>query len=149
MIEINGPASHSPFRLNQLLVSLQKIDPNINSLGARYVHFLDASESLDKQEEQTLNTLLSYGPDWQAGPNNGQKIIVIPRLGTTSPWSSKASDIARISGLKKIRRIERGLIYTIVFKDNKESNKLNELLDQLHDRMTQTILLDEKKKFNC
>ena len=145
MIEINGPASHSPFRLNQLLVSLQKIDPNINSLGARYVHFLDASESLDKQEEQTLNTLLSYGPDWQAGPNNGQKIIVIPRLGTTSPWSSKASDIARISGLKKIRRIERGLIYTIVFKDNKESNKLNELLDQLHDRMTQTILLDEKK----
>ena len=144
MIEIYGPPSHSPFRLKQLLISLQQIDSNITSIGARYIHFLEASETLNTNEEKTLDVLLSYGPDWKIGPNEGQKIIVIPRLGTTSPWSSKASDIAQISGLKKVRRIERGLIYTIVFKTNKEPKSLNHLFDQLHDRMTQTILLDVK-----
>lgn len=144
MIEIYGPPSHSPFRLKQLLTSLQKLDSNITSLGARYIHFLEASETLNKNEQQTLDVLLSYGPDWKVGPSDGQKIIVIPRLGTTSPWSSKASDIAHISGLKKVRRIERGLIYTIVFKINKEPESLNHLFDLLHDRMTQTILLDVK-----
>nr|MBC8227220.1 phosphoribosylformylglycinamidine synthase [Gammaproteobacteria bacterium] len=144
MIEIYGPPSHSPFRLKQLLISLQQIDSNITTIGARYIHFLEASETLNTNEEKTLDVLLSYGPDWKIGPNEGQKIIVIPRLGTTSPWSSKASDIAQISGLKKVRRIERGLIYTIVFKTNKEPKSLNHLFDHLHDRMTQTILLDVK-----
>ena len=78
MIEIYGPPSHSPFRLKQLLTSLQKLDSNITSLGARYIHFLEASETLNKNEQQTLDVLLSYGPDWKVGPSDGQKIIVIP-----------------------------------------------------------------------
>ena len=98
MIEIKGPPSHSPFRLQQLLEELRKLNDSIGNLGARYTHFIDASNQLDQKELEVLKILLTYGPDWDMGPEDGQKIIVIPRFGTISPWSSKATEIARLSG---------------------------------------------------
>ena len=98
MIQIKGPPSHSPFRLQQLLEDLRKLNDSIENLGARYTHFIDSTNQLDQKELEVLKVLLAYGPDWDMGPEDGQKIIVIPRLGTISPWSSKATDIARLSG---------------------------------------------------
>ena len=105
MIEIKGPPSHSPFRLQQLLEELRKLSDSIENLGARYTHFINATNQLNQKELGVLKILLTYGPDWDMGPEQGQKIIVVPRLGTISPWSSKATEIARLSGLSTIQRI--------------------------------------------
>ena len=144
MIEIKGPPSHSPFRLQQLLEELRKLNDSIENLGARYAHFIDASNQLDQKELEVLKVLLAYGPDWDMGPEDGQKIIVIPRLGTISPWSSKATDIARLSGLSTIQRIERGIVYTLVNSGGLENKDLKSLFGKLHDRMTQTVLLHDQ-----
>ena len=141
MIEIKGPPSHSPFRLQQLLEELRKLNGSIEDLGARYTHFIDSSHQLVQKELEVLKILLTYGPDWDIGAEEGEKIIVIPRLGTISPWSSKATEIARLSGLSTIRRIERGIIYTLVSSRDVEEKDLQSLFGKLHDRMTQTALL--------
>ncbi|HIG34568.1 MAG TPA: phosphoribosylformylglycinamidine synthase, partial [Gammaproteobacteria bacterium] len=141
MIEIKGPPSHSPFRLQQLLEELRKLNGSIEDLGARHTHFIDSSDQLTQKELEVLKILLTYGPDWDIGPEEGEKIIVIPRLGTISPWSSKATEIARLSGLSTIRRIERGIIYTLVSSRDVEKKDLQSLFGKLHDRMTQTALL--------
>ena len=144
MIEIKGPPSHSPFRLQQLLEELRKLSDSIENLGARYTHFINATNQLDQKELGVLKVLLTYGPDWDMGPEQGQKIIVIPRLGTISPWSSKATEIARLSGLSTIQRIERGIIYTLVNNGGQENKDVKNLFGKLHDRMTQTVLLHEQ-----
>ena len=138
MITIEGPPSHSPFRLNQLLTELQNIDPSITSIGARYIHFIDNTKKLSDEEHNILESLLTYGPDWDIGPDEGDKILVIPRLGTTSPWSSKSTDIAHSSGLKNIQRIERGLMFTLVSLSN-DPEKTNNCISMLYDRMTQQV----------
>ena len=62
MITIEGPPSHSPFRLNQLLTELQNIDSSIASIGARYIHFIDNTKKLSDEENNILLSLLAYGP---------------------------------------------------------------------------------------
>jgi len=144
MIEIKGPPSHSPFRLKQLLLKLQKLDSAIDAIGARYTHFVDSNKSLNEKELNTLRCLLVYGPDWDIGSDDGEKIIVIPRIGTISPWSSKATDIALLCGLSSIQRLERGVIYTIAYKNSVQRKDLSCLSEPLHDRMTQTMIFNEK-----
>ena len=144
MIEIKGPPSHSPFRLQQLLGELRKLSDSIENLGARYTHFIDSNDQLDQKEIGVLKILLTYGPDWGIGPEKGQKIIVVPRLGTISPWSSKATEIVKLSGLSTIQRIERGIIYTLVNNGTLEEQELESLFGKLHDRMTQTVLLRDQ-----
>ena len=138
MITIEGPPSHSPYRLNQLLSELQSIDSSITLIGARYIHFIDNSKELTDKDYDVLNPLLSYGPDWDLGTNKGNKIIVIPRIGTTSPWSSKATDIAHGCGLSSINRIERGLIYTLVGLT--DDQHISRCAVPLYDRMTQQAI---------
>ncbi|MDP7608684.1 MAG: phosphoribosylformylglycinamidine synthase, partial [Candidatus Marinimicrobia bacterium] len=144
MIGIKGPPSHSPFRLNQLLLELQKLDNSIDAIGARYTHFVDSIKPLNEKELNTLRLLLLYGPDWDMGSDEGEKIIVIPRIGTISPWSSKATDIALLCGLSSIQRLERGVIYTISYKNGAQRKDLSCLSEPLHDRMTQTMIFNEK-----
>ncbi|SVD89826.1 uncharacterized protein METZ01_LOCUS442680, partial [marine metagenome] len=139
MITIEGPPSHSPYRLNQLLSELQSIDSSVTSIGARYIHFIDNSEELTNKDYAVLNPLLSYGPDWGLGANKGDKIIVIPRIGTTSPWSSKATDIAHGCGLSSIHRVERGLIYTLVGLTD-DQHLRTRCFATLYDRMTQQAI---------
>ena len=144
MITIEGPPSHSPFRLHQLLIELQNLDPGITSLGARYIHFIDNITTLNEQEIQILNSLLTYGPDWELGPDQGDKVLVIPRLGTTSPWSSKSTDIAHSSGLGNIKQIERGLMFTLVSL-SKDQETRNQCISKLYDRMTQQVLPESEQ----
>ena len=107
MIVKEGPASHSPFKLESLLTRLQSIDENISGLGARFIHLIDSKEELNQKQNDVLESILEYGPNWPLGVNDGFKIFILPRFGTTSPWSSKASDIAKVCGLTSIEKIER------------------------------------------
>ena len=89
------PGSHalSASRLQRLLAQLKAIDPAIIGLSSRYYHFVDTHRELVDDDKRHLSAMLTYGEPFTA-EESGEQFIVIPRLGTISPWASKATDIA-------------------------------------------------------
>ena len=144
MIVKEGPASHSPFKLESLLRRLQSIDQNIDDLGARFIHLIDSKNDPDEEQDRILDSILEYGPDWPFGTDEGFKVFTLPRFGTTSPWSSKATDIAKVCGLTSIEKIERGVVFTLALKD-KDSSPSKEVIEMLYDRMTEVVITDLKQ----
>ncbi|MDO6825433.1 phosphoribosylformylglycinamidine synthase [Marinobacter sp. 1_MG-2023] len=139
MLELRGAPALSPFRSHKLYARIQAIAPEIEHVYAEFMHFVDLDGSLSDSEQAILERLLTYGPSVPSEEPDGVLFLVVPRPGTLSPWSSKATDIARNCGLRQIQRIERGTAFYI-----KASKKLG--LDQrekvaalLHDRMTQKV----------
>src|SRR5438552_3861588 len=113
MLFVPGSPAFSAARLAKRLQRVRLDNPGITDLAANFTHFVDVMAGLDAGEMQILRRLLRYGPRGQHRTLDGEDFLVVPRLGTTSPWSSKASDIARICGLEKVRRIERGINYMV------------------------------------
>ena len=144
MIVKEGPASHSPFKLESLLRRLQSIDQNIDDLGARFIHLIDSKNDPDEEQDRILDSILEYGPDWPFGTDEGFKVFTLPRFGTTSPWSSKATDIAKVCGLTSIEKIERGVVFTLALK-YKDSAPSKEVIEMLYDRMTEVVITDLKQ----
>ena len=144
MIVKEGPASHSPFKLESLLRRLLSIDQNITGLGARFIHFIDSKNDLGEEQDRILDSILEYGPNWPFGADEGFKIFTLPRFGTTSPWSSKATDIAKVCGLSSIERIERGVVFSLALV-NKDKRPKKEAIDLLFDRMTEVAITDLKQ----
>jgi len=139
MLRFRGSPALSPFRLEKLLAALRQRVPVITTAYAEFAHFLDGTLSV--YDREVLDRLLRYGP--AATPHDassGPVFLVIPRPGTISPWSSKATDIARNCGLRRIRRIERGIAYYLEFHRPLTDGELAELKPLLHDRMTETVL---------
>ena len=139
ILQLRGPRALSEFRLAKLLAALQKADPGVRAVAAEYRHFVESEAALDAGGRALLERLLDYGT--AAGvEGRGEPFLVVPRLGTLSPWSSKATDIARNCGLKAVRRIERGTLFHV--EGARERAVVAALL---HDRMTETVLasLDE------
>lgn len=132
-----GIAALSDFRKAKLLTQLQQIDPSITDVTAEYIHIADVDEKLSAADEKKLSELTSYGTPFH-GPSNGTLYLVVPRPGTISPWSSKATDIVHNSGLDSVNRIERGIAY-YVSGEAETSEAVDEVL---HDRMTETVLTD-------
>jgi phosphoribosylformylglycinamidine synthase len=131
ILQLRGPRALSDFRLAKLLAQLKKIDPGIRSAAAEYRHFVACEGGLDAGALRTLERLLAYGAP--ASPAAGRAWLVVPRPGTLSPWSSKATDIARNCGLGQVRRIERGRVYAI-------DSENPAIVALLHDRMTEAVL---------
>lgn len=144
-----GASALSDFRQNRLLQTLQAIEPAVVGVRARYVHFVYASAGLGDADTARLAALLEYGEPAPAD-DGGETFLVIPRLGTISPWASKATDIARHCGLDNVHRIERGIEYAVTLKSG-----LSGLLGTkktlsgaaraqvaavLHDRMTESVV---------
>ena len=109
VLTIGGGVALSPFRLDKLNAQLGIAQPGLTVAAARFVHFVEVARELAPRERETLDRLLTYGPP--AGDPPGRHVLVTPRLGTISPWSSKATDIARQCGLDAVRRVERGVVY--------------------------------------
>jgi len=130
LLQLRGPGALSEFRLAKLLASLQKVDPGVRAVAAEFRHFVEVEGRLDAHERNVLDRLLQYG--FPASPPAGTLHLVVPRPGTISPWSSKATDIARNCGLARVRRIERGIAYHV--------DTRADIAPLLHDRMTQTVL---------
>jgi len=131
ILQLRGPRAASEFRLAKLVAALQTIDPAVRAVGAEFWHFVETEGELAAAERTLLERLLDYGP--RAPSASGTVYLVVPRLGTISPWSSKATDIARNCGLKAVRRIERGTAYTL---DSANAR----VAALIHDRMTETVL---------
>jgi len=151
MIEILGRSCLSAFQSEKLYSQLKQVSSKITGIRGSYVHLLDVSGELDNGELQKIDKLLSYGPHSSEANVDLKscKLYVIPRLGTISPWSSKASDIFHNCGLEKVRRVERGCVYQLSINANLSGNDLSDtLLSEnekqnvskiLHDRMTESF----------
>jgi len=144
---VYGKPALSSFRLDKLRAMLEKAAPGIVIIDTRHCYFSEYDgEKLSIAQAKLLDKVL--GIDKSAGkPADADKyirLLVVPRLGTISPWSTKATDIAQHCGLKGIRRIERGLIYYLSSADGYalEKTGLTAVLPLLHDRMTETVLFD-------
>jgi phosphoribosylformylglycinamidine synthase len=144
MIELPGALAVSDFRIAQLRPRLEKLQSGLGAVSARFVHFVDLGRDLDARGRALLERLLTYGPrDPADAPQvQGAQVIVVPRFGTISPWSSKATDIAHVCGLDAVRRIERGIVWTIEARQTLDARQLRALAVPLFDRMTETVLLD-------
>ena len=145
MMILSGAPSLSAFRRKKLLSTLQKSVPSLVSVYAEYVHFAELTESLGDSAEETLKALLTYGPREEKTSTKGQLILVVPRPGTISPWSSKATDIAHNCGLAQVVRVERGTAYYVHAEETLSEKQLAMLAADLHDRMVETVLDDLNK----
>lgn len=138
MLILRGAPALSAFRHGKLLEQLTSKVPAVTGLYAEFAHFADVTGVLNADEEQVLARLLKYGPSVPVQEPSGKLFLTIPRFGTISPWSSKASDIARNCGLAKIQRLERGIAYYISGELSEADSAAVAAL--LHDRMTQLVL---------
>ena len=138
MLILRGAPALSAFRHGKLLEQLTSKVPAVTGLYAEFAHFAEVTGLLNADEEQVLARLLKYGPSVPVQEPSGRLFLTIPRFGTISPWSSKASDIARNCGLARIQRIERGLAYYVSGELN--AAEAQQVADVLHDRMTQLVL---------
>jgi len=140
MLRLRGGQALSSFRSKKLLEALQTEVPKVERLFAEYAHFAALDQPLSSRASRILERLLTYGPQAHDGVAAGQLLLVVPRPGTISPWSSKATDIAHACGVK-IRRLERGIAFYLGTHDDRrlESAEVDALLPHLHDRMTQVV----------
>ncbi|QOR37782.1 phosphoribosylformylglycinamidine synthase [Billgrantia diversa] len=148
MLELRGAPALSAFRHDKLLAALRARVPEVESLRAAYVHFVDHSGEFSDEERNLLGQLLDYGirsgsdEPQSALDSEGQLFLVVPRIGTQSPWSSKATDIAHNCGLERVRRIERGIAYRVALKAPMSEAAFMAIHETLHDRMTESVLTD-------
>jgi len=113
MFSLFGAPALSQFRLDHSLRALKAEDKRVTALGCRWLHFVDDARPLVDSELDLLGKLLTYGPRTALHEERGQRVLVTPRVGTESPWSSKATDIVHVCGLDAVRRVERGTVYFI------------------------------------
>jgi len=131
------------FRLRKLERRLLVATDRLLRVYAEFMHFVELDQALSNEESSVLDRLLRYGPSFSGHSPEGELLLVVPRPGTISPWSSKATDIARNCGLAKIRRIERGIAYYLQGDAGPLDDRLLEAAaHSLHDRMTQITLFD-------
>ena len=135
ILKLRGGPALSAFRLEKLHARLAEIAPGARIVRAEFRHFVETAHALDARERAVLDQLLVYGEPVQPAPAAGLLYLVVPRLGTISPWSSKATDIARQCGLPAVQRIERGIAYYA-----EGGGRRQEIAALLHDRMTETVL---------
>ena len=140
MLILPGAAALSPFRLDRLLSTLRASVPRIQALNARFVHFADFDGTLSPGERDILERLLTYGPRRAGVEERGELFLVVPRPGTVSPWSSKATDITRNAGLVAVRRVERGIAYYVDAGGALSTDARAQVGAALHDRMVESVL---------
>ena len=133
-----GEPALSDFRKRKLIRRLAGIAGLEVALEAHFVYLVESEASLDGQEITSLQDLL-HG-EFTSDLHNGDLLLVVPRLGTQSPWSSKATDIVRRCGLDSVQRIERGIAYFVPGAGHLAPRERARLKAMLHDRMTQSVL---------
>lgn len=141
-----GAPAHSDARRRRLLRRLQAIRPALRDLATEWVFWMDAERAPTAGEQAVLDALLredrpgdlpeDAAPD--AASRGAIELVVAPRLGTISPWSSKASEIVRGCGLDFVERVERGVAYR--FEGLASRDDALALAPAIHDRMTESVL---------
>ena len=143
-MHLRGSPALSAFRREKLLRQIHSIYERVAGVTAEYAHFVDLVEPLKPEQEGVLTNILQYGQGIEETSPLGQLLLVVPRAGTISPWSSKATDIAHVCGLHQVHRIERGVAWYLTTSDEQplKGGHLTALRDLIHDRMTEVVLTD-------
>ena len=142
MLILPGSTSLSHFANQKLLDACQELALPVTSINAQYVHFVKVDEPLSQDQQDVLNKLLTYGPAREEVTHDGELLLVTPRFGTISPWSSKATNIAHNCGLTSVTKIERGEAYYFVTDEYLTQSQRDQVKTLIHDRMTQIVLDD-------
>ncbi|KAK1231584.1 phosphoribosylformylglycinamidine synthase [Marasmius sp. AFHP31] len=152
MLTLAGPSYLYSAKRQALLAQLQAVSQSITNVNAIYVHLvkLNGSVGLDDSQRDTLDRLFSYGEKDESGlatkldglknaPGGSElTLFVLPRAGSISPWSSKATDISRICNLSQVvERIERGILFVLTLDTPRPD--ISSFVHLLHDRMTQSV----------
>ncbi len=137
LMTLRGPSALSAFRIEKLQTALASVGVGAAKISAEFVHFIATSRQLESSELATLERLLVYGEPTSSVSQ--PSLIVIPREGTVSPWSSKATDIAKNCGLDSVTRIERGVAYAIEGYEALTADKQKAICALLHDPMTEAV----------
>ncbi|WP_368647038.1 phosphoribosylformylglycinamidine synthase [Castellaniella ginsengisoli] len=146
---IPGSSVLSDFRRERLLRTLAARSLPVADIHAEACYFVGLDGALDEPGQARLRALLDDGRAPAAAGRHAARFLVIPRLGTISPWASKATDIARHCGLPQVRRIERGVRYTVVPERGLlgaralDADQLAAVAACVHDRMTETVAADD------
>jgi phosphoribosylformylglycinamidine synthase len=156
LMHFEGGNALSTFRAQALLPRLQAVSARIVGLSARHVHWVWSDAALDAAVQGKLAALLTYGDPYAAPEGEGALIVVMPRLGTVSPWASKATDIAHNCGLGNaaVHRVERvtefrlqlksGLLDALTGPKTLTEAELQACAALLHDRMTESAAFDRE-----
>ncbi len=142
MLRLRGGRALSPFRLEKLVKEINLKLSQVSHIYAEYWHFCALNQSiqcLQDHELAVLQRLLSYGPAQEDTQPQGAFFLVLPRPGTISPWSTKATDIVHHCGLETVERVERGIAFYIATDQSFSDAHKAYLLDLIHDRMTETV----------
>ena len=146
LLHFHGASALSAFRSQQLLPRIQQVAPDVQAVSACFIHWVALQQKPADALIGTLRQLLTYGEMDLPQKNNVAQfaqIVVMPRLGTVSPWASKATDIARNCGLD-VHRIERVIAYTLTCAGGRQLSgaELEKIGAVLHDPMTESVALD-------
>ncbi|EKF9449984.1 phosphoribosylformylglycinamidine synthase [Vibrio cholerae] len=139
---MRGSPALSEFRVNKLLTACREQQLPVTGIYAEFMHFADLKAELNPQELEKLEKLLTYGPTIQEHEPQGLLLLVTPRPGTISPWSSKATDIAHNCGLHGIKRLERGTAYYVEAETALTAAQIATLKTLLHDRMMEVVFAE-------
>ncbi|ENM5814086.1 phosphoribosylformylglycinamidine synthase [Vibrio mimicus] len=139
---MRGSPALSEFRVNKLLTACREQHLPVTGIYAEFMHFADLKAELNPQELEKLEKLLTYGPTIQEHEPQGLLLLVTPRPGTISPWSSKATDIAHNCGLRSIKRLERGTAYYVETETPLTEAQVVTLKALLHDRMMEVVFAE-------
>jgi len=144
ILRLQGAQALSDFRINKLFTDLNIA--SVRAIRTRFVHFCELScesaSELSDESQKVLQSVLTYGPQSTAGEVAAGDLLrlVVPRAGTISPWSSKATDIAHICGLDQLVRIERGVAFYIDVTNDLTDDELEQLDTVIHDRMVEMVM---------
>jgi phosphoribosylformylglycinamidine synthase len=136
ILTLRSPHALTPFRLARRLSELQELAPGLRGLDAEHWYFVELERELSATELSRLLAVVEAEP--LGAEPSARVVIVAPRLGTISPWSSKATDILRVCGVAGVRRIERAT--TFLLSGSCSESGWVELRAELFDRMTETVL---------
>lgn len=143
MMRLRGAPALSEFRAQRLLEAVQARCSRVVGLHAEYAHFVDINGEMTSEHRQVLDRLLTYGPRLSVqrpASGEGELMLVVPRPGTISPWSSKATDIAHNCGLKQVRRLERGVAWTFLTSEPLSEEDRQAIAPVIHDRMIESVV---------
>ena len=144
MLRLRGRAAHPGFRLRKLESVLRENLPALTRVSSEFWHFVELEQELPPEKEAVLRQLLDYGVRDGVDDAGGAFFVVVPRLGTISPWSTKATDIARHCGLHEVARIERGVAWRLHLPGDRipADVDLAGIVKHLHDPMTESVVTD-------
>jgi phosphoribosylformylglycinamidine synthase len=138
MLQLAGPPAATAFRLEKLRAELRSLAPTVTDVAVSFEHFAHVERPLTDSEQRVLAALLDYGGGPAAALSDRQRVYVVPRIGTISPWASKATDIAKLCSLP-VHRIERGRVFELVVRTVLTDAERKKIAPLLYDRMTETL----------